>query len=65
MLTLRLLGLEFEIFELSIPEFVLLQSVVQKQKSLNVGPKISDLGIFGLEFENIVIIFEISTLDFV
>ena len=40
---LRILGLQFEstivIFEISVLEFVLLQSLVQKQKSLNLVPK--------------------------
>ena len=36
---------------------------MQKIKSLNLGPKTPDLHIFGLEFENIIVIFEISTLD--
>ena len=38
-----ILGLEFEkiilIFEISVLEFVLLQSLVEKQKSLNLGQK--------------------------
>ena len=45
--------------------FVLLQSLVQKLQSLNLGLKVSDLGIFGLEFEKILAIFEISFLEFV
>ena len=36
----------------------------KNKKSLNLGPKIIDLGIFGLGFENNIFIFEISTLDF-
>ena len=51
------------IIETSTLEFVLLQSLVQKQKSLNLGPKMPYSGIFGLEFENIVIL-EISALKF-
>ena len=62
-------GLEFEKnivkFGISILEFVLLQSLVQKQKSLNLRSKMSDLGIFGLKVENNVVKFEISTLEFV
>ena len=38
---------------------------VKKQKCLNLGPKIPDIGIFGLEFENNIVMFEISTLEFV
>ena len=62
-------GLEFEknivIFGISILEFVLLRSLVQKQKSLNLRSKMSDLGIFGLKIENNIVKFEISTLEFV
>ena len=47
-----------------VSQFVLLQSLVQKYKSLNLGPKMPDLGIFGLEFENDIAIFEISMLEF-
>ena len=36
-------------FEISILEFVNMQSFVQKQKKLNLGPKIPYLGIFGLQ----------------
>ena len=45
-------GLEFEkniaIFEISVLGFVLLQSLVQKQKSLKFRPKMPDLSIFAL-----------------
>ena len=34
-------------------------------KCLNLGPKIPFLGIFGLEFENNIVILEISTLEIV
>ena len=37
----------------------------KKEKCLNLGPKMSYLGIFGLKFEENIIIFEISTLEFV
>ena len=37
----------------------------KRQKSLNLGPKMSYLGIFGLEVENNNVIFEISSLEFV
>ena len=63
------LGLEFEnvivMFQISVLEFVLLQSSVQKLKSLNLGPKMPYLRIFGLEFQKNIVIFEISTLEFV
>ena len=59
--------LEFEknivLFEISILEFVLLQSLVRNQKPLNFGPKIPHLSIFGLEFENSIVIFETSPLE--
>ena len=49
-------GVEFEIvfvtFEIRVLEFHLLQSLVQKQKSLNLGLKIIDLGIIWLGLEN-------------
>ena len=52
-------------FEISTFKFVNLQNLTQKQKCLNLEPKMSDLGILGLEFENNIVIFEISTLEFV
>ena len=36
-----------------------------KQKWLNLEPKMPYLAIFGLEFEKAIVIFEISTLEFV
>ena len=36
----------------------------KKKKCLNLGPKMSYLGIFGLEFEKIIAIFEISTPEY-
>ena len=69
MFEFHIFGLEFEhiflIFEISVLEFVSLQSLVQKLKSLNLEPKMLDLGNFRLEFENNIVIFEISTLEFV
>ena len=35
-----------------------------KKISLNLGPKMPDLRIFGLEFENDIVIFEMSTFEF-
>ena len=52
------------ISEINALEFVLLQSWVQK-KSLNMGPKMPDLVIFGLEFENNIFKIEICALKFV
>ena len=64
----RVLGLELAIiivmFEISVLEFILLQSLVEKQKSLNLRPRMSYLSTFGLEFENDIVIFEISILEF-
>ena len=40
------------------------QILQQKKKSLNFGPKMPDLCIFTLEFENSFAIFNISTLEF-
>ena len=34
------------------------------KKCLNLGPNMPDLGVFGLEFENNIALFEISTLEF-
>ena len=66
MFDFHIFGLEFEhiflIFEISVLEFVFLESLVQKLKSLNLEPKMLDLGHFRLEFENNIVIFEIGTL---
>ena len=47
----HIFGLEFEhiiaMFQIRKLEFVLLQSLVQKQKSLNLRPKIPYFGVFG------------------
>ena len=55
MANLRIFGLEFDniiaMFQISVFEFVLLQSLLQKLKSLNLGPKMPYFGTFGLEFE--------------
>ena len=51
---------EFEkiivIFKISVLEFVFRQSLVQKQKSLNLRPKMGGMGIFGLELESNIVI---------
>ena len=36
-----------------------------KKKFLNLGPKMTYFGIFGLEFENNFVLFEISPLEFI
>ena len=48
-------------------QFPLLQSLVQKKKkkSFNLGQKMPDLSILGLEFEHIILIFQIGTFEFV
>ena len=65
----RKLGLEFEniiaVFEIKVVELALLQYYVQKQKSLNLAPKMPDIGIFGPKVENYIVIFEISTFEFI
>ena len=69
MLNLRIFGLEFEnivvMIHINVLDIALLQSLVQKQKCLNLGSKMSYFGIFGLKLEKTVVIFEISTLKFV
>ena len=54
-----------EQFQLSALELALLQMLVRNQKSLNLGPRMPDLYIFGLEFENTIFILEINQLEFV
>ena len=49
-------------FEICTLKFLYLQNVTKKQKCLNLGPKMSDFGIFGLEFESNILIFEMTTL---
>ena len=65
---LGIIRLEFEKniirFEISGLEFVLLQSLVQTLSSFNLTPKMLDIGIFGMEFENKTVIFEICPLKF-
>ena len=46
---------------MNLSNFQILQ---QKKKSLNLRPKMSYLGTFGLEFEKAVVISEISTPEF-
>ena len=38
---------------------------MQKQKSVNVGPKLPYLDIFELKFEKIIFIFKIITIEFI
>ena len=53
------------IFEISTLKFASLQNFLKKQKCLNLGPKMHDLGILRPEFENNIVIFEISTFELV
>ena len=56
---------KFVIFEISTLKFVSLQNFTKKQERLNLGQKIADLSIFGLEFRKTIVIFEIGILKFV
>ena len=46
------------------PRFCVIVKFGTKQKSLNLGLKIPDLGIFRQKLDNHIVIFEISTLEF-
>ena len=61
----RILKKSIVIFEILTLKFFYLKNFMKKQKSLNLGPKMPDLGILGLEFESNIVIFEICTLEFV
>ena len=61
----RVLNETIVIFEFCTLKFVYLENFTKKQNCLNLGPKMPDLGIFGLEFENNIAIFEINTVEFV
>ena len=70
MSSLDIFGQEFKkkpiaIFEINTLKFVYLQNFTKKQKCLNLVQKIPDMGVFGLEFRNDIVVFEISTLQFV
>ena len=52
------------IFQINALEFVLLQSLVQIQKFLNLGPKMPFLGILGSNFEKLFVTFEINAFEF-
>ena len=53
------------IFEISTLEFVKMQSFLLKNEKLNLGPKLSYLGIFGLDFEKTIVLFKIIIFEFV
>ena len=42
-----------------------MQTVLQREKKMNLGTKMPYLGILGMEFGKIIIMFEIGTLKFV
>ena len=70
MSSLDIFGQEFKkkpiaIFEINTLKFAYLQNFTKKQKCLNFVQKIPDMGVFGLEFRNDIVVFEISTLQFV
>ena len=52
-------------FKISTLKFVYLQNFRKKQKCLNLLPEMPGFGIFLLEFEDNIVIPEISTLEFV
>ena len=47
--------------ESSTLKFVYLQNLTKIQEWINLGRKMPNLGIFGLEFENNIVIFEIAS----
>ena len=53
------------IFQIYILEYVSLENFTKKQKCLNLGQKVPVLGIFELEIENNIVIFEINIAEFV
>ena len=53
------------IFEISTLNLSICKISLKKSKFLNLGPKVHDLGILCLKFEDNIVIFEISTLEFV
>ena len=52
------------IFETSTLKFTYLRNFTKKPNCLNVEQKMSDLCIFGLAFENSIVTFEISIIEF-
>ena len=55
----------FVIFEIGTLNSPYLQNSAKKQRRLNLGSKMPYLGVFELEFENNIVEFEISPLEFV
>ena len=51
------------IFQISTLKFVYLQNLRKKLKRLNLGPEMSNLGVWGLEFEKGIVIFETNILN--
>ena len=66
---LGIFGLEFEKNCSHIwnqhPQICLIANFAKKQKCLNLGPKMCDSGILGWNLKKNIVIFEISTLEFV
>ena len=50
---------------LRIDFFLIMQNFVKKWKCLNKGLQMPYLGIFGLEFEKNIVVFEINTFEFI
>ena len=69
MLHLGIFGLEFEKSYCHIwnqhPQICVIAKFGVKSKSLNLGQKVPNLRNFGLEFEKIIIMLQISVLEFV
>ena len=60
-------GMKFEkaivMFEIRTPKFLYTQSFIQKERTVNLGPK-TLIWVFGAKFEKIIVILEISIFDF-
>ena len=52
-------------FEINPRRFCLIAKFWVKKKSVNLGPQIPDFGIFWLEFLKTIVLFKISTFEFV
>ena len=51
-------------FEISTLNFVKFKNFVKKEECLKNGPAMPYLGVFGLEFEKTIAMFEIGLLEF-
>ena len=54
----------FVIFKISTLKFFYLQKRAKKEKEINFKQKVSYLALFAIEFSEIIVIFEIKTLNF-